>query len=722
MTSTHRPLSPSRAFGLLLLSLTALVGPSRASEFFVDPSAPVGGDGSLARPFASIEEARTAAREHHGASVTITLADGHYVVRNGLVFSAGDSGGDGQRVTLRGAPGGKARISSGVVIAMDALKPVTDPSVLARLPQETRDRIRELDLAGSGIRVERFKDNFRGLELLEVLWDGVRQPLSRWPGQGRYARMRSVTDNGILPPATGTFVFGEDRPSRWQEAVVDGLWLRGFWRVPWVIEAVRVGAINAEDRTITLAVPISGGIGSKYHRAPGNGVGKGSGEEAWEAINLLEELDTPGEWAVRFQTQKLYLLPPSTAGELLITDNTQPVLALREVSNFSLEHLSVDGGLGDGIRVEGGESVLIAGVSVSNVARHGIVVQGGHKHTVLSNDITETGLSGILYRGGDRTTLTPSGHRIINNLVTRSGLFFPAPGIDAGINHREQPVGNLVAHNRIHDCMNSGIVYAGNDNIFEYNDIYRVGLGSSDLGLFYTSGGWTSRGNIVRYNFVHHSMNANAFYVDDGDSGDFFLSNVAYKTESGGFVGGGHDHTFRFNIIVESTRAMHVDSRGVPRKYTNDDPRLRGDLESVPYQSPPWSDKYPQLLTLLDRSPQLPSGILIEQNLFVLCGMPLRKSGKPGELEGLTFANNVESEDLGMFVDAHNLDFSLKADSPVFSQIPDFPNISMAKIGLYPDSYRPVVPPRDLERLRTEDTDRGFDSQTDIEASNNSAP
>ena len=80
--------------------------------------------------------------------------------------------------------------------------------------------------------------------------------------------------------------------------------------------------------------------------------------------------------------------------------------------------------------------------------------------------------------------------------------------------------------------MNSGIVYGGNDNIFEYNEIYRVGLGSSDLGCFYTNAGWTSRGNIIRYNLVHHSMNANAFYVDDGDAGDTFINNVAYKTRT----------------------------------------------------------------------------------------------------------------------------------------------------------------------------------------------
>ncbi len=335
-----------------------------------------------------------------------------------------------------------------------------------------------------------------------------------------------------------------------------------------------------------------------------------------------------------------------------------------------------------------------------------------------SCDVTETGYSGISFLGGRRETLEPGGHQIINNIVSRAGVFYPAAGILGGLATQAESVGNLVAHNRIHDTANSGIVYGGNENIFEYNDIYRVGLGSSDLGCFYTTGGWTSRGNIVRYNFVHHSMNANAFYVDDGDCGDTFLGNVAYKTESGGFVGGGHDQVFKYNIIVESTRAMHVDSRGIPRRYTADDKRLRSDLDSVPYQSPPWSEKYPQLLTLLDNHPEIPSGIVIEDNVFVRCDTPIRRSGKGNELDGVTYENNLVTDDMGIFVNPADFDFSVKPDSIVFQQIPSFPPINFEKIGVYGDKYRAVVPPRDAELLRTGNTDRGFDSQTDVDASN----
>ena len=700
------------------------VAATEVAEIHVATNAAPGGDGSTDKPFATLEEARDAAAAIQDRPVHILIGAGHYLVRRGLQLTDTDSGSAERRIVYRGQPGGGTRISSGVIVPLDKLTPVEDEAVRSRLREEVRDQVRRVSLAELGVEPMPFSDHFRGLELLEVFWDRERLPISRWPDAGKFARIKTVLDNGIEPPANGTFVYREEEPGNWSAAVEEGLWLRGFWRVPWVIEAVRVGSIDPDEKTITLAGRVPNGIGSKYHRAANNGPGPGSGEEPWEAINLIEEISAPGEWAVRFADQSLYVLPPADAGELLVTESTRPVIQLKDTSFVTLENLAVDGGLGDGIRVEGGEGVVIAGCQVSNVSRDGISLKGGRNHTIQSCDTAETGYSGIVYLGGERRTLTPGGHRIVNNIVSRAGLFYPAPGINGGLATKAEAVGNLIAHNRIHDCMNSGIVYGGNDNIFEYNDIYRVGLGSSDLGCFYTNAGWTSRGNIIRHNLVHHSMNANAFYVDDGDCGDTFLNNVAYKTRTGPFIGGGQDQTFLNNIIVKSPIAVHIDARGIPRGYTVNDKRLRADLDSVPHDQPPWSEKYPQIAGILDTATERPARIVVEDNLIVACETPLRKSdggweaGGGDAFEGLSFAGNVVSDNLAMFVDVENLDFTLQKDAPVFQDLPDFPQFPTEKIGPQPDEYRAQIPPRDMEKLRNENTEGGFDSQTDVDASN----
>jgi hypothetical protein len=707
-------------FGAVVLN-APLAGAADPVILHVNVAAVPRGDGTENRPFPLIEEAVAAARQHKQSPVIVRIAPGHYVMRNGLLLGPGDNRQADAPVRYEALDPANVRVSSGILIPLEKMQPVSDDAVLQRLPESSRRFVRELSLDDLDLQATRFPDRFRGLDLLEVFWDGERLPISRWPEAGKFSTMERVTDNG-LGQEGGTFVYRGEVPQRWVGVLEDGVWLRGFWRVPWVIEAVRVGSIDPEKRTITHAVPIPNGIGSKYHRAPNNGPGPGSGQETWEAINLIEEIDTPGEWAVRFSTRKLYIYPPGDSGELLITDLREPVVALAGVSNTSLIGWTVDSGLGDGILVSGGENVLIAGCKVSNVSRNGIVLNGGLDHTILSCDTTNTGYSGISFLGGDRRTLSPSGHRILNNLVSRAGLYFPAAGIVGGDRPQAEAVGNRVAHNRIHDCANSGIVYGGNENLFEYNEIYRVGLGSSDLGCFYTNSGWTSRGNVIRNNFVHHSMNANAFYVDDGDAGDLFHGNVAYRTQSGGFIGGGHDQTFRHNIIVSNTRAMHVDARGIARGYTVDDTRLRADLESVPFLESPWSEKYPSLVGILESQPEYPSGILIEENLFVDNEEPLRKANSDRELQGLVFTDNFVSDDMDMFVDVEALDFTLKENAPVFAAIPGFPQVPMAKIGIYSDQYRPVVPPRDMELLRTGNTaGGGFDSLVDVEATNRKA-
>jgi hypothetical protein len=693
-----------------------------ASEFYVAPDGSDGNPGTQARPFATLEQARAAASRNRTAAgpTTVWLAAGRYITRAGNVFTARDSGTAAAPVTYQAAPGAEVILSAGMMVPPTALKALDDPAWQARLHPAARGRVMEINLAALGVEVTPLSDDFRKMGLPEIFYRGKTLPLSRWPNGEVFTTMEKVTDNGMEPPHGGTFVYRGDEPTRWVQALQDeGVWLRGFWRVPWTIEGIKVKSIDTTARTITFEAAVPGGIGSKYERDK-NGLGPGDGKEPWHALNLLEEIDQPGEWSIDFRTGTLYLWPPGeiAADTLFIADRKTPVVAFKDVSNLALKGITIDGGMGPGIEIDGGENVLIAGCTVRNVGDAGISIRGGWRHQVLSSDVHDTGQEGIMFTGGERRTLTPGGHRIINNHVYRIGLHYPAGAVVAGEGVGSETVGNLVAHNRIHDVPNGGVLFAGNDNVFEYNEIYRVGLGSSDLGCFYTSGGWTARGNVIRYNFVHHSMNSNAFYMDDGDSGNAVYGNVDYKTASGGFVGGGHDQSFTNNVFVECTRAMHVDARGVTRHYDARDKRLSKDLSSEPYRTPPWSERYPALVHILDYRPDIPSGIVIEDNLIVGCGTDIRESGNGADFAGVTFRDNVVSNDQSVFVDPANFNFALKPGVAATLGLKDFKPIPFNRIGLYTDEYRAMLPPRDDALLRNGNTERHFDSQTDLDASN----
>lgn len=682
------------------------------------PGKGVGGSGSRDDPFRDPHQALVAAEKlRHSPDhpeVTVVFAGGSYHLTQPLVLGAGDP--SERPLILQSALGQRAVFSLGTAVPASAFRPVTDAALLARMAPNARGKIAALDLSKHGISIAPAPDNFGAHEWLEVILNGERLPIARWPNGG-YARMGEVLDKGLPPSQSGgTFRYPDARADRWQTAAADGqLWLRGFWRVPWTRQAMRVASLNANDKTITFARPIPLGIGSKYGKTQD---GK-HGDELWQAINLLEEIDQLGEWSVDQKSGTLYLWLPNTraADGILLCHRREPVILIQGGSNIILRDMEVNGSMGPGIVIDKGSGVVVENCLVRHTAGAGILIASGNRHAVLASEITGTGLEGIRFTGGDRRTLAPGDHRISNNHIHHTGVHAPAAAIIAGAGRKSETVGNLVSHNRIHDVPNSGIVFAGNNNIIEYNEIYRIGLDSGDLGGIYTNSAWTARGNIIRHNFIHHSMNANALYMDDGSCGSLMEGNILWKVQGGAFIGGGHDQTVRHNLILECPRALHIDSRGFSRNYTIENRGFADDLRSIPYTQDPWKSRYPELVRILDQDTRLPRNVRMEQNLLVGCGMSLRKSGTKNDFGGLIFRDNEELPTAEAFIDTETMTIQLPETLRARAATRPWAK-TIARAGLVRDADRTVIPPRDVETLRSIDTTRSFDSQTDLDASN----
>jgi len=407
----------------------------------------------------------------------------------------------------------------------------------------------------------------------------------------------------------------------------------------------------------------------------------------------------------------------------LVSANKDSLITLDNASHVIIKGLHFLGSLGDAVCIKGGEGNLVAGCDISNVARSGISIRGGKNHRVVSNDVRETGGNGISAAGGVKASLEPAGHEIANNDVSRAANDFPVPAIQIGIGGSSQilhdGVGIHVSHNRVHDTANAGITFGGADNLFELNEVYRVGMNSGDLGGFYGYCGFTGFGNVMRNNFVHHSMNGNAFYMDDGTSGATVTGNVAYKCAMGVLMGGGHYNHFDHNIIIDCPKGIHIDDRGVSRKYTLDDKRLGGDVRSVSPDQSPWKEKHPELAALVaSGETTIPKGDSVIGNVLINCPTPIELP-KPENAGGVEQKGNITEGSLAEFTDVENFDFSLKPGSTLVAAIEGFPPIPFQQIGLQIDEYRKSIPSRDMKLLKEGDTTkRKFSSTTDIEASN----
>ena len=691
-------------------------------NIYVSPKGSPNAEGGAKSPVDSLEAARELARAARlrapEKAVTVWIGGGDYFQGESFQLTSADSGTADAPVTYRAMEGKPPRIIGARKLAAKDFKPVTDAAVLARMDEAARSHVLELDLSVAGIHtIERYPDMFVGSGgLFQLFSRGKRMPMAQWPDQG-YTTIQEVLDSGLAPsPHGGTFVYRGNRPNKWQAALAEHeLWVAGFWRVPWVVQAVRVDQIDLEKSTITLGGAVERGIGSKYTKEI-NGTRKGNGKENYYAFNLIEELDRPGEWCYRFANKTLYFWPPAPIedSEIFVADSQAPTIRLKDAIHVVLAGLQVEGSLSAAIEIAGGQSNRIAGCTITNTGGEGVVITGGTDNGVQSCEFSQIGAGGILLDGGERKSLTPAGHFADNNHIHHIG------SVTKIVNAiTVKGVGNRVTHNLIHDTPNSGILYGGNEHIFEFNELHNIGLDSGDLGAFYTVADWTSRGNIVRNNFIHHSPAANSVYLDDGHCGDEVTGNVCYRVACGPFVSGGGDNRILHNLVVDARVGIHIDDRGVARHYNAANRSYLNKLNSVDYMNPPWSNKYPSLVNILKENTELPNRTSIKGNVLVRCQKPINLVMNPAALEVIVLKGNLECSAGPGLADMGKLDFTLLSSSEIFAKIPEFKPIPFAQIGLYTDQFRRQVAPRgsnggNEERQRSEI----FNSETDMKRSN----
>lgn len=667
----------------LLVSL-----PCMGADLYVSPSGNDAASGTKVAPLATVARGllQLSERRVH-APVTLWLEEGRYAISGTVSFGAKD-----EAITIRAVNEGKAVLDAAQAVSSAAFF-VSDDS---RLDSAARGHVVQLDLAKVGVKhTKAFPDRFNdGGGVMQLFCNETWQPMSRWPNEHNTV-MKKVLDRGDDPGAPGkrpgTFVFAEDRPARWKAAAAAGqLWLAGFWRVAWDWQSVRVKALNLGDKSIALAAPVGGGIGSKY-AGP-----EGAGTEPWRAINLVEEIDMPGEWAIDFAKQMLFWWPPSDVAKSRVTlaDFDGPVFRLKGAKHITLQGLAIEGTLGNGIEITEGEGCAVIGCRISCVGKNGVVVKGGTRHRVESCDLHTLGHGGILLGGGVRETLTPCGHIADNNHIHHYALAKKiwSPGIGVGANDAGYACGCLITHNLIHDSPHAAVLYGGNDNVFEFNEVHDFLIEGDDLGGFYTNNGWTSYGNVLRHNFIHHTSHALGIYLDDADSGDTLEGNIMYRMGTGAAIGGGHDNILRGNVAIECPGGFGIDARGVGRKYDKDSGMLR-DYQKLNPVAPPWSTRFPMLTTLLQDHPELPLRCVLERNVVIGTDKKAELRGKPEHFKVVTLKDNaaLTMEDMG-FADAAKMDFRMSSDAPVFKKLPGFEAIPFAKIGLYVNELRKILP------------------------------
>ena len=667
-------------------ALAVFVPAQRQLELHVSPSGSDTAQGNADHPLLTVAAARDRLRHlKPQAGATVWLHSGAYNLDAPLELGPEDSGTAAHPIVFRAVPGPEPLLTTAHRISPAQLRLITNPATLARIAPDLHGKIVEIDLANLGLKhVERYPDRFDDNGgIVDLFLNDRRMPLARYPKQG-YMQMKRVLINGggmeaagdwkqffengapdQNKPRPGVFEYRDEHTARWISALDRGVWLKGYWRVPWQNEAVRVAKIDPEAHTITLAVPVQGGIGNKYHRP------EGSGEENYWLLNLLEELTEPGEWCLDFADRKIYFYPPAgtNSGDLRIADNDAPVIHLNGASYISLIGIGISCSHSDGIAIHGGAGNRIAGCNIRNTTRYGARLEGGSRNEVVSSDIAHTGAGGIWLGGGDEqaSPRVPAAHRAVNNHIHHFGeieLVY-APGINAGYTGgggggggHHTAVAMYVANNMIHDGPHAGILHGSWDHIFEYNEIFRVCRVSNDMGYFYCFDLYPRSGNrTFRYNFMHNSPLADGIYFDADNREDRIYGNVVHV----GAI------AYLFKLGVEKANPLQIFC---------------------------WNNIAVDCKTGFRFA--MRQGSDVHDNAAVSCKTPYiyltGNGGKgPDPLGDLSTGKNIAYTADPGFVDAASGNFALKADSSIFKDLKFHP-IPTKRIGLYRDEFRTTLP------------------------------
>ncbi|HNR98744.1 MAG TPA: exo-alpha-sialidase [Planctomycetota bacterium] len=540
--------------------------PAPGVVLHVAPGGHAGGE--AAQPFTTLTQARDALRrlrdENGGrlpaGGARVVIHGGVYPVTETFVLEARDSGTAEAPVVYEAAPGETPVLTGGVAIA--AWRPLVDQAVKDKLPPAVRDRIVVADLAELGVADLGDATDLRRAP--ELFVGGAPQTLARWPNDGFVATGAILgTDTftvwgSIQGCKDGKFRYAEDRPSLWTDE--PDVRLYGYWFWDWFEEFQKVASIDPAARAFTLARPYS-----VYGYRQG---------QRYYAVNVLRELDRPGEWYLERPRGLLYWCPPEgeewRGAAAAVSVFAQPFIRMENVRHAILRGLAMEHGRGDGIHLRGGARCILAGCTVRRMGGDAIVVVGGAEHTVFGCTLHTLGCGGARVAGGDRKTFAPGGH-LVENCTVRDisrlkRTYAPAVHLDG--------CGNRVAHNLFERIPSSALRVEGSEQTIELNLIRRVVEESDDQGGLDMYGNPLYRGVVIRWNRWSDiaggtQCGAAGVRLDDMISGVVVHGNIFERCGAVQFGGvqihGGKDNLVDNNVFLDCRAGLSFSRWGEKR-------------------------------------------------------------------------------------------------------------------------------------------------------------
>ena len=485
-------------------------------------------------------------------------------------------------------------ISGGKSVTRNSLKPVKEQAVLDRLQPQVRSLIREIDFKKNRMELVGLHATGFGrpsqVAWTEVFVDGQPLRIARWPNDST-VMIGKIQESGVAKEGKEApfpvFGYQEERPSGWKS--VENMWISGYFAHGYADDMICVESIDTIHKMIH----------TRQHTV--YGFMTGAPWRQWFALNLLEELDVPGEYVIDAGRGKMYVYPP--AGKMenwSVSLLESPLMAIEHCKDVKVQGITFEYGRHIGVYMENTHRALIKNCIIRNMGGVGVSIgkgtlkagnqrghesggspasrvvgdlmgtvyqnilfnrEGGTENGVVDCYIYNVGAGGISLGGGDRASLTPAGNYVENcrihdyNRIEKS--YRPGIWMDG--------VGNRISKCDIYDAPSMAILFHGNNHVIELCDITNVCSEVDDQGAVYYGRDPSEQGNVIRYCYFHELSprhRVTATYHDDGACGAEVYGNIYHKAGSlPVLIGGGHNNHYRHNIFIDSPVAIHIDAR-----------------------------------------------------------------------------------------------------------------------------------------------------------------
>lgn len=697
----------TKKFAVVLLSFSMILNVPPCISFasggndgvvlYVSPDGDKNGDGSFDNPYDSLRAAKKAVRQikskRSDTPITVYLRGGKYN-EGKVTFESADSGTETATITYKAYNGEVPVFSGGVTLATSDFHAVSKADY-KRLPEGARDNVGVVDLREKGINhIEKYTgkglQNYQSIsEINEVpvsfYFDDDEQSLARWPnGAEEWASVKSApASSDRFTADTGGRIYN------WVNA--EDAVISAYFRVDWAHNTVPVDSIMPTKDTIKFTGVVNTGLTQNSILAGGR----------WAITNLLEELDTPGEYFVDADRLKLYFYPPySTVGvDMQLAVGETNLMSITGAEYISFDGITFEKNRNTAVEIDNSSNIEFNSCKFGDISLRGIYMNGCESVTVDGCDFVNIGSVGVdvnPLNTDSNATQTYSSLKPQNVAVNNCDFY----GISTKSTYsgavRLSGVGNSVTRCRMHEGKTGVIYFKGNDHKIIGNEIYNVLKLAKDQGAVYNGRQITQRGNEFAYNYFHdfraqsdRAGYATAIYFDDLLGGNNVHHNIFANAEESVSYTGGSDNKFDNNIVVACDSAGRFASGGygsssfktayrdfvnqqIPNVATIDDFKKYANLNS---------------LYFLDEWP--PFGLSIKSNLFY------NNKARPTLSDG---ARMFASEDDNLitydtkyndiFVSPDDGDYGVRADAELPQGYEELKNISMDKIGLYESETR----------------------------------